>query len=235
MGMIIYYLQHVPFEGIGSIEKWAHNHRWGVSAIRLHEGQALPDPERLDALVISGGPMSVNEEDKYAWLVPEKRFLEKVLQKEIPILGICFGAQLLANVLGAKVYPNEVKEIGWFPVTKTVPANAHRLTVALPLNMEVFHWHGDTFDLPEGALQLYRSEACENQAFVYDKKVMALQFHLETTPASLDALISNCSEELVDEAPYIQSAKVMRKGTSRFQTINKTMDKLLLHFFQSKH
>jgi GMP synthase (glutamine-hydrolysing) len=231
--MIIYYLQHVPFEGIGSIEKWAHNHRWGVSAIRLHEGQILPDPERLDALVVSGGPMGVHEEDKYPWLVPEKRFLEKVLKREIPVLGICLGAQLLADVLGAKVYPNTVKEIGWFPITKTIPENAHKITSALPVNMEVFHWHGDTFDMPEGTLQLFRSEACENQAFAYGKNVIALQFHLETTPASLDALINNCSEELI-EAPYIQSAKEMRKGTSRFQTINKNMDLLLIRLFKIK-
>jgi len=231
--MIIYYLQHVPFEGLGSIEKWAHNHRWGVSAIRLHEGQVLPDPERLDALVVSGGPMSVSEEDRYPWLIPEKHFLEKVLKREIPVLGICLGAQLLANVLGAKVYPNAVKEIGWFPITKTIPENAHKIAAVLPVNMEVFHWHGDTFDLPEGALQLFRSEACENQAFAYGENIIALQFHLETTPASLDALINNCSEELV-EAPYIQSAKEMRKGTSRFQTINRNMDILLTHLFQIK-
>ena len=231
--MIIYYLQHVPFEGLGSIEKWAHNHRWGVSAIRLHEGQVFPDPERLDALVISGGPMSVSEEDKYPWLVPEKHFLEKVLKREIPVLGICLGAQLLADVLGAKVYPNAVKEIGWFPITKTIPENAHKITGTLPVNMEVFHWHGDTFDLPESSLQLFRSEACENQAFAYGENVIALQFHLETTPASLDALINNCSEELV-EAPYIQSAREMRKGTSRHQTINKNMDLLLTRLFKIK-
>lgn len=228
--MIIYYLQHVAFEGLGSIEKWAHNHRLGVSAIRLQEGAVFPEADRLEALVVLGGPMGVNDEDKYPWLAQEKRFLEKVLKNNAPVLGICLGAQLLAQVLGAKIYPNDEKEIGWFPVTRTAPSSSHKMATVLPEKMEVFHWHGDTFDLPDGAVQLYRSEACENQAFAYDKKIIGLQFHLETTPASLDSLINHCSGEL-KEAPYIQTIETMRKGTSRFQSINKNMDTLLSHLF----
>ncbi len=228
--MIIYYLQHVAFEGLGSIEKWARNHRRGTSAIRLYEKGALPEPEQLDALVVLGGPMSIKEEEKYPWLIEEKRFLERVIKHDVPVLGICLGAQLLAHVLGAKVYPNAEKEIGWFPVTRTVPANANKLASVLPEKMEVFHWHGDTFDIPDSAVQLYRSDVCENQAFAYNDKIVGLQFHLETTPASLDSLINHCSEELKDE-PHIQTADVMRKGTSRFQTINKNMDALLTHLF----
>ncbi len=228
--MIIYYLQHVAFEGLGSIEKWARNHRRGVSAIRLYENGVLPEPEQLDALVVLGGPMSIDEDAKYPWLVEEKRFIERAIKHEVPILGICLGAQLLAHVLGAKVYPNSEKEIGWFPVNRTVAANAHTLASVLPEKMEVFHWHGDTFDVPDSAVQLYRSEVCENQAFVYNKNIVGLQFHLETTPASLDSLINHCSEQLTDE-PYIQTADTMRKGTSRFQTINKNMDALLTHLF----
>lgn len=229
--MIIHYLQHVAFEGLGSIEKWAHNHRLGISAVRLYEGGLFPEPEHLEALVVLGGPMGIDEEDKYSWLVPEKRFIEKVIKSGAPVLGICLGAQLLAQVLGAKVYANKDKEIGWFSVEKTAPPNAHKISAALPDKMEVFHWHGDTFDLPEDAIHLYRSEICANQGFIYDKKVVGLQFHMETTPASLDALITNCSNELED-APYIQAADVMRKGTSRFQTINKNMDILLSQLFE---
>ena len=229
--MIIYYLQHVAFEGLGSIEKWARNHRRGISAIRLYEKGVLPEPEELDALVVLGGPMNINEEKKYPWLVEEKRFIEKVIKLEVPVLGICLGAQLLANVLGAKVYPNSEKEIGWFPVTRTVPPNTHKLASLLPGEMEVFHWHGDTFDIPDGAVQLYRSDVCENQAFIYKNHVVGLQFHLETTPASLDSLINNCSSELGEDVPHIQTADVMRKGTSRFQKINKNMDILLSHLF----
>jgi GMP synthase-like glutamine amidotransferase len=229
--MIIYYLQHVAFEGLGSIEKWAHNHRLGVSAIRLYENGTFPDPKRLEALVVLGGPMGINDEEKFPWLVPEMHFIEKVIKNGVPVLGICLGAQLLAHVLGAKVYPNNEKEIGWFSVTKTVSSNDHKIATILPDKMEVFHWHGDTFDLPEDAIQLYRSEACEHQAFIYDNNVTALQFHLETTPASIDALINHCSEELID-APFVQSAEAMRKGTSRFQTINKNMDILLSQIFR---
>lgn len=155
-----------------------------------------------------GGPMGVHDLEKYHWLKEEKDFLRQVITANKPILGICLGAQLLADVLGAPVTANEEKEIGWFPVTRTCasPGRAGisgRLMTILPDSQTVFHWHGDTFALPDKGVPLDSSNACINQAFIYNERIIGLQFHLETTPESIGALIENCRAELIP-APWIQ-------------------------------
>ena len=157
------------------------------------ESTDLPAARDVDFVIVMGSPMSVNDETKHPWLVDEKRFIRDCIQTGKPVLGVCLGAQLIASAMGAKVYPNPAKEIGWFPVYAASAENEF----GLPSSMDVFHWHGETFDLPHGARLLARSEACENQAFQFGNRVLGLQFHLETTPEAARQLVEHCRGELL--------------------------------------
>ncbi len=219
--MRLHWLQHVPFEGLGFIETWAKSQSAKITSTRLFAGEPLPESDQFDWLVVMGGPMGIYDHDKHPWLVAEKQFIQQAIDAGKTILGICLGAQLIADVLGAKVYPGPQKEIGWFPIKRSADAPA-----LLPEKAAVFHWHGDTFDLPNGALGLASSEACKNQGFIYENRVVGLQFHMETTPESMEALIKNCGHELVD-APFVQPAEEMRAGFTHIKTVNALMEELL--------
>ena len=197
----VHILQHVPFEDIGSIDSWLMSHGEKASYTRFFENSVSPDPKELDLIIAMGGPMSVNDESTLPWLRTEKQFIHTAIKHGVSVLGICLGAQLVASALGCRVYRNPVKEIGWFPIEAISNTGT---TFQFPPNCNVFHWHGETFDLPNGAIRLARSVVCENQAFQLNKNVIGMQFHLETTPQSAQALIENCSDELV-AGKYIQS------------------------------
>lgn len=224
--MNIHYFQHVPFEGLGSIGDWVRRGGHTLGATRFYCGDPLPAVETLDLLVVMGGPMNIYEEASYPWLADEKRFIGQAIAAGRRVLGVCLGAQLIADVLGAKVYANSNKEIGWFPVETTVAASGDGLFGAFPSRLEVFHWHGDTFDIPVGAVHVARSAGCAHQAFVYDERVVGLQFHLETTPASAWQIIAHGEDELV-EGRYIQTPQAMLANAHRFDTINHAMQELL--------
>lgn len=227
--MKLHYLQHVPFEGLGFIEEWAASREMIISCTRLYDHERVPEPEAFDWLVVMGGPMGIFDYDEHPWLADEKAFIRKVIDAEKPVIGICLGAQLMADVLGAKVYSGPEKEIGWFPVRRSEGAPE-----LIPEELTVFHWHGDTFDIPEGAVKLAVSEPGINQGFVYNNKAVGLQFHMETTPASMTALIENCGHELVD-APWIQTAEEMKAGLLNVPAINAVMDNLLNNLLQVPH
>lgn len=222
--------QHVPFEGLGSIKPWLDANGYGLTCTRFFESADLPEPGNVDLLVILGGPMSVNDEEIFPWLAPEKQFVREFIASGKPVLGICLGAQLLANAMGAAVFPNPVKEIGWFPVRA---ANAVGASVfRFPPSETVFHWHGETFDLPSGAIRLAESERCKNQAFQLGKRAIGLQFHLETTPQSANDIVSNCRNELVP-ARYIQTGEeILAAEASRYAAINDLMSRLLMFLTQ---
>jgi GMP synthase (glutamine-hydrolysing) len=223
--MNIHWLQHVPFEGLGAIETWAEKMGYTLSVTRLFAGDPLPQPDSFAMLVVMGGPMGIYDEQEYPWLKREKSFLQRIIQKGKPVLGICLGAQLVADALGSRVKANKDKEIGWFPVERTegVPSALQEI---LPGTQTVFHWHGDTFDLPADSELLYTSEACCNQAFVYKDRVIALQFHLETTKESAAVLVENCRHELVP-GPWIQTEQQIIEGSEGNLEINETMDRIL--------
>lgn len=222
--MNIHWLQHVLFEGLGEIESWAGRQQHTLSCTRLFAGDPLPQRNDFEMLVVMGGPMGIYDERDYPWLIPEKVFVRAAIAASKPVLGICLGAQLLADVLGAQVKPNMEKEIGWFPVTRTdtVPGGLD----FLPKKQTVFHWHGDTFDIPAKAVRLYSSAGCRNQAFLYQDRVLALQFHLETTLDSAVSLVDNCRHELIP-GPWIQTDQEIIKGNEKFAGINLTMEKIL--------
>jgi GMP synthase-like glutamine amidotransferase len=225
MTMNIHWLQHVPFEGLGAIEGWAWRKGQTLSCTRLFAGDPFPEQDEFGMLVVMGGPMGIYDEQEYPWLVAEKAFIRAAVEADRPVLGICLGAQLLADVLGARVSANREKEIGWFPVTRA-DAIPGELRGVLPVRQTVFHWHGDTFGLPVGAVSLYASAACANQAFLYKDRVLALQFHLETTRESAAPLIENCRHELVS-GPWIQTEQEIVEGLEKFTGINLTMDGIL--------
>jgi GMP synthase (glutamine-hydrolysing) len=222
----IHVLQHVPFEGLGSIAHWIAHKGFHLTITRLYQNDPLPDLRAFDWLIVLGGPMSVNDEAHYPWLVTEKRMIEATIRAEKTVLGICLGAQLIACVLGKPVVRNPEREIGWHPLRLTPAAHRSPLFGFLPDQLLAFHWHGDTFETPDAALSLAGSEACVNQAFLYGKKVVGLQFHLETTPASAQALIEHCANELTP-GRYIQPAEEILAAPRRFDIINDYMRGLL--------
>lgn len=223
--MRAHYLQHVPFEGLGSIEAWFQNADYNVSSTKFFNSEELPEIEEIDFLVVMGGPMSVNDEQEYPWLAKEKEFIRSVIEIGKPTLGICLGAQLIANAMGGKVFQNSVKEIGWFPVQAV--ASSNNAVFKFPEETVVFHWHGEIFSLPSKAIQIANSEGCENQAFQIGSCVIGLQFHLETTPDSAQAIVANCRDELV-EGEYIQTEKdILSAPQGRYNTINNLMINIL--------
>jgi GMP synthase-like glutamine amidotransferase len=223
--MRAHYLQHVPFEGLGSIEPWFESAGYEVTYSRLFEPTNLPDAKTIDLLVIMGGPMSVNDENVFPWLVSEKQFIREVIESGKPVLGICLGAQLIASAMGARIFRNPVKEIGWFSI-HAVDSNEGSV-FRFPPSETVFHWHGETFDLPRGAIWLAKSEGCENQAFQLGNSVIGLQFHLETTPDSARAIVENCRNELV-EGKYIQTEQqILSAPQERYGSINSLMNHIL--------
>jgi len=177
----------------------------------------------FDWLIILGGPMNVYEEDRYPWLADEKRFIEKAVRQEKRVLGICLGAQLIADVLGARVKRNRDKEIGWFPVLQIETGPRSNLFEYLPGTFLTFHWHGDTFDLPAGAILAARSEGCDHQAFVYGDRVVGLQFHLETTREGVEKLLRNCSADMT-EGKFVQKPDVMLEDNQRFNDLHRLME-----------
>lgn len=171
--------------------------------------------------------MNVNETEKYPWLIPEKKLIEQALNLDKNILGICLGAQLIADVMGAEVKRNEYKEIGWHQVELDPNILEHRLFSGFTSRFNTFHWHGDTFSIPEGAERIGSSAACLNQGFVCGEQVVALQFHPEITNESVENLLANCADELVS-APYIQSSDDIRSDAElHIEKNHELVDKLL--------
>lgn len=224
--MRIHYCQHVPFEGPGIIETWAHRAGYQLTATHSYRGEPFPAVGDIDWLVVMGGPMSVHDERVYLWLRQEKRLIESAIGAGKIVLGICLGAQLIAETLGAKVYPNQFKEIGWFPVERTPAAVTTPVGQLMPERFDAFHWHGETFELPSGAIHLARSEACAHQAFVYGERVVALQFHLETTRAGVEQLSTHGASDLV-AGPFVQPVANMLNDEGRFVRSNELMARLL--------
>ena len=224
--MRLHYLQHVPFEDLANIKLWARHKGHSVSRTLLFNDEKPPPVNDFDCLIIMGGPMNIYEEKKYPWLIREKRFIEKTIASENKVLGICLGAQLIADVLGSMVYKNKYKEIGWYPVLLTKEAKKSSVFYKLPKKFLAFHWHGDTFKLPSGCIRIAESEGCANQAFEYNGRVIGLQFHLESSPESINQLILNCSDELV-EGRYIQTSEQILSNENNVREINRIMTLLL--------
>lgn len=224
----IHYFQHVPFEGLACIEDWARQQGHALSATFFFapEPVAPPLPD-IDWLIVMGGPMSSYDEEQHPWLRLEKSYIRQAIDAGKTVLGICLGAQLIASALGSAVYPGPQQEIGWWPIRKTEAGRAHPLFAAMPDEFIVLHWHGDTFDLPEGALRLADSEACRNQAFALGERVLGLQFHVEATAAAVRQMVKGDPDGLLADGAYVQSEAKIFANIHRADDNNRVMTALL--------
>ncbi len=225
--MHIQVLQHVPFEGPAAIADWAKRRGHSLAVSRLYAEDSLPALADVGRVVVMGGPMGVGDTAKYPWLAAEQAFIAGAVAAGKSVVGVCLGAQLIAAALGARVYRNAHKEIGWFPVRLTEQAKALDLCDGLAAEQSVFHWHGETFELPPGAVHLATSEACVHQAFLLDERVLGLQFHLELTPESLAEICDHCADDIVP-ARWVQTAAEMRAADpDLYAGIGRTLEVLL--------
>jgi GMP synthase-like glutamine amidotransferase len=223
-------LQHVPFESPGNIETWIRQKGQSISFTHLYDDATFPSVNDFDALIIMGGPMSIHDEKEFDWLKKEKEFIANAIQAQKKILGICLGAQLIADVLGAKVYQNKEKEIGFMPVHFTEKALANPLFQGFHMEETVFHWHGETFDLPKGAVHLAYTHACAHQAFQINQHIIGFQFHLEVTNELLKAMVKEGRHELAKE-PFIQSESEIVKGLKSIERNKESLFGFLDRFF----
>ena len=220
--MNIHCLQHVSFEPAGWIGEWAHARGHDFTVTRLFAGEPLPDLSTLDTLVVMGGPMGVHDEADHPWMRGEKHCISAALEAGHPVLGVCLGAQMIAHVSGARVYRNRFQEIGWFPVEAT-DEGAKRL--ALPRTFHAFHWHGDTFALPAGAVSLARTDACEQQMFMLGERVLGIQFHLEVGPDDITGMLDAAAG--LPEGPYVQTAQLMTGSAAMCVDCHRLLDSVL--------
>jgi len=179
--MRILVLQHIACEPPGEYEDVLRELGAELVRVELDEGETLPDWRGFDALVAMGGPMDTFEEDLHPWLAGEKRAIAELAWEGKPFWGVCLGAQLLADALGARVYPGTAPEIGVLPIALTALAAADPITAGLPKTLPAFHWHSCSFDLPSGATLLASSQAYPNQVFRAGRRAYGLQCHLEVS------------------------------------------------------
>ncbi len=228
--MRLHCIQHVPFEGLASIETWAAQRSSAITGTRMWLEEPLPAMHDLDWLVVMGGPMGVYEEAQYPWLAAEIDFIADAIHRGKTVLGICLGAQLIAAAMGARVYPGPNREIGWWQVELTEQAGKTDMSDFLPSPLTVLQWHGDTFDLPRGAIPLARGDLVENQAFLYDGRVLGLQFHLESTYDSLVELATHCGDEIAAGGERVQTAdEILAAAPAMCRQCNKYMWAMLEH------
>ena len=197
----IYVLQHHPVENLGTIADALEGAALAWQYVRVADGQAVPaDMKGAGGLIVMGGPMAVYQTDRYPWLRDEMRLIQDAVKSNLPVLGVCLGAQIVAAALGAKVERNpNGKEIGWHPIRLHDSAKDDRLMRALPATMTPFHWHGDIFELPPGAVSLASSDKTPCQAFRHGEKAYGFQFHLEVTRESVTAMADAFAKELIRE------------------------------------
>ncbi len=209
--MRVHVIRNAWFEGPGAIGEWAAARGHAVTECLASE-ESYPAPEDVDLLVVLGGPMSADDHESNPWLETEKRFLLRLVEEGVPVLGICLGAQILAEVLGGTVKRGSEPEIGFYPVFRPQSARPQRVLAFISDGMVVGHWHGDTFDLPAGVDSELSSEVTANQAFVsQDGRLVGLQCHLEWTAESLDRMLAECAEDLAVGLPHVMSSGEMRE------------------------
>ena len=223
--MNVHCLLHAPFEGPGNIAEWATARAHDLRIGRIYSGEPLPSALDIDMLIVMGGPMSVHDEIEHPWLVAEKKLIRRCLAYGKFVLGVCLGSQLLAEVLGARVYRNRHKEIGWFPVEQKMNGDYSDLFHNLPRKFVAFHWHGETYDLPPGTNHLASSEGCPIQAFVHPF-ALGLQFHLEMTPEGAADLVRECGND-IGTGPFEQTPQLILASAEPYRECGRLLTEVL--------
>jgi len=208
--MKVIIIKHIDIEGPGTIGDFLDDNNIPYKIIDVFNGESLPNSlAGVSATVILGGPMNVYEEDKYPFLKAEDEFLRKVIEKDIPTLGFCLGSQLIARAKDAFVKKNPEKEIGWFKVSLTENGSSDPLFQGFSSEIDVFQWHGDTFEIPDGGVKLAESEICPNQAFRIGGNIYGLQFHVEVTGDMIEQWIDAYKEELESLKGLVDPDKII--------------------------
>lgn len=225
--MNILWFQHIEYEGLGQIESWAQERGHTLSRHAWFENPEPPSLDGMDALILMGGPMSVHDTDAYPWLEAEKELLLDALDSRMPVLGICLGAQLIAEALGAMVIENPHRELGWFPVHRLPECESDPFFSVFPEIFPAFHWHGETFTMLHKAIPLGNSDACTRQGFHSPPGRIGLQFHLELGEGEIKTLIEN--GHLPEwQGPYVQSTnQCLHQAHEHAATTRELLDALL--------
>jgi GMP synthase (glutamine-hydrolysing) len=225
-------LRHVPHESLGtladSFETFGLQYQYR-DLFTQHESRF--EPGEWAALVVLGGPMNVDETDRYPFLATEIDWIRQALAAGLPILGVCLGAQLLSKALGSRVYANRVKEIGWYPLWITDEGRRDRLFAGSSGIETAFQWHGDTFDLPAGAVLLATTPECRHQAFRYGETAYGLQFHLEMTGEMVDdwlAAPESCAE--LGQLDYIHPQAILAQTPVQIQAMSALAERVFARF-----
>ena len=222
-------LQHMSHEGPAALLDWADARGHRAAIWPLYDSQSLPATGQFDGLIVLGGGMSVHDDDIHPWLEPERQLIRDALAAARPVLGICLGAQQLAHALGARVFPNDEREVGFWPIRRVGDV------LPLPATMPACHWHGDTFELPEGAVLLASSAGCRNQVFVTgDGLGLGLQCHLEATAGWVDSCCTYDAQYLVP-GRWMQDADRLRAERAAYSPMHAALFDLLDAFFQRRN
>jgi GMP synthase-like glutamine amidotransferase len=232
--MRIHCFQHVEFENPGTIADWVEINHHSISYTYFFtKNYSLPLLSDIDALLVMGGNMNADEKEKFPWLTEEKKFIKQAVDAGKKVIGICLGSQLVAAALSKRVYAGAEKEIGFFPVTFTDEALAHPLFNHFDNTYTVFHWHGDTFDLPATAQLIASTTACSHQAFLIGSTVIGLQFHFEMNEKVIADMLLHDGHELEEKGNYILSATKIKEQIHYLIQNRKDMFLLLDKFFAS--
>ena len=230
----VHYFQHIAGEGFGSCYDYLKAHQAKITATEFFalpvdlplELEALPDIDEVDLLIIMGGTMSVNDEANYPWLKLEKRWLRRYLSAGKPAIGLCLGAQLIANALGASVSRNQHQELGWMDVGRVshIPENYFQI----PEKINIMQWHSETFEIPRGGVRLAQNNVCQNQMYQIGRNVLGFQFHPEMTPHALQLLIENEEDSAVFNGEYVQPIAELKKTIkSKFEQGNQLLNRAI--------
>ncbi|RXT06538.1 type 1 glutamine amidotransferase [Ammoniphilus sp. CFH 90114] len=214
--MNIHYIQNDPLATPGFIKDWVKERGYTLTGTQFYNRDPLPILEHVDLLIILGGRMGAYEEEKYPWLREEKEFIRQAVQQKKGVLGICLGAQMIADALGGRAYPHVHSEIGWWPLEFTEEVRNNPFPQEFCSSLNMFQFHSDTFDLPDGAVQLATSTACKNQAFVYGERVVGLQFHPEFTLEMIRSL-AQLFRDALPNGPFIQSPEQWEERGSELE------------------
>ncbi|MCG8582359.1 MAG: gamma-glutamyl-gamma-aminobutyrate hydrolase family protein [Bacteroidales bacterium] len=229
--MRIHFIIHEAFEGPGAVRHWAEKHQYTCTYTHLFAGDKLPvHCHDFDMLVIMGGPQSPDmsqEECPYFNSEAEQQFIRLAVDSEKTVLGICLGAQMISNAMGGRTTASPNKEIGLYPVTLTEAGKKDALFADFPEVFDCGHWHGDMPGLTDAAVVIAQSEACPRQIIRFAPKVYAFQCHFEFTPDDIEAMITNCADELESEKekPFVQSAAQLRAND--YSNTNDSLYKIL--------